>query len=69
MLNTTMLNILVTFFQRANWTIEIDLGSTIAVMPSGYGSGPAIIDLTSLAETMAEELDQGNGKPPLPDAS
>jgi hypothetical protein len=43
------LALLVAFFQRDNWLIENDEHDHIvAVMSSGYGSGPAVIDLTNL---------------------
>ena len=37
---------LILFFESQGWTI--DLKQWEAVMPSGYGSGPAVIDLDKL---------------------
>jgi hypothetical protein len=46
-----MITTLVAFFVLEGWEIEIsETGRTLAVQASGYGSGPAVIDLDALAE-------------------
>jgi hypothetical protein len=46
----TTLEKLVMFFSRDGWSIETNNGQVIAVQSSGYGSGPAEIDLVKLAD-------------------
>jgi hypothetical protein len=45
---------LVAFFEREQWRIESESDRIIAVQSSGYGSGPFVVDLTSLAEKLGE---------------
>jgi hypothetical protein len=45
-----MIKLLIEFFEREGWEIDIDQGRVLMLMPSGYGSGPAVVDLTALAE-------------------
>jgi hypothetical protein len=46
----TTLEKLIMFFSRDGWSIETNNGEVLAVQSSGYGSGPAVIDLVKLAE-------------------
>jgi hypothetical protein len=45
-----MIKLLIEFFEREGWEIDIDRDHILMLMPSGYGSGPAVVDLTELAE-------------------
>jgi hypothetical protein len=45
-----MIKLLIEFFEREGWEIDIDRDHILMLMPSGYGSGPAVVDLTALAE-------------------
>lgn len=52
MTEAQMLTELVAYFEHNDgWSIENDArGHILAVMSSGYGSGPAVIDLTGLVK-------------------
>lgn len=53
---TELEKILVTYFDLQGWSIVIDGDRLEAVMSSGYGSGPAVIDLRNLAQCIAGGL-------------
>jgi hypothetical protein len=38
------------WFEQQGWSIEADQGHVVAVMSSGYGSGPATVDITDLCQ-------------------
>jgi hypothetical protein len=45
-----MIKLLVEFFEQDGWAIDIDRDHIVAILPSDYGSGPAVVDITALAE-------------------
>jgi hypothetical protein len=47
-----LMSILEDYFEREGWHIERFPLKVEAVMPSGYGSGPAVVNLTSLCSTI-----------------
>lgn len=47
---TELEKILVAYFEHQGWAIVTDDDRLEAELPSGYGSGPAVIDLRDLAQ-------------------
>ena len=50
--------ILKSFFEAEHWSIEATEDDILAVQGSGYGSGPSVINLTDLAKTITEGMDE-----------
>ena len=53
----TLVRVLIEWFEENDWTIEREGDRVVAVMASGYGSGPATVDLTELAKILHEHED------------
>jgi hypothetical protein len=41
---------IVKWFEEQGWAIEVEGGHVVAVMSSGYGSGPTTVDITDLCK-------------------
>ena len=49
--------LLVMYFENDGWKTEIIDGEIQAIMGSGYGSGPIVIEISKLAQFMVEQHD------------
>ncbi len=51
-----LIKLLKSYFESELWCIVVEDKRIIALMSSGYGSGPAEVDITALAHFLAREL-------------
>ena len=42
------------WFADQGWAIEAEQGGIVAVMASGYGSGPAVVSISDLAHVISK---------------
>lgn len=58
MLKSELMGVVVDHFQKEGWNIEIDIPKIKAVMPSVYVSGPIVIDLFALVQTIFDAMQE-----------
>lgn len=52
MIKSQLEMLLLMYFQKENWKIEIEDNEIVAIQSSGYGSGPSVVEISKLAQFM-----------------